>query len=182
MSSAAAQLAQLQSLLASTADSNKPLFEFKAGMLELKTGTNGVKTLTADKRRGKVQLVLEADQILHFQWLLRPSDSVELNLMVFPATATFERVPDCNDGRVYVLKYKDSNSRRFFWLQEPIIDTKADNTNNTNKPLTDAEIEKRVNELINNPNAAATNTAASPTTATGSASDSVSSNNDFMSG
>jgi len=47
-------------------------------------------------------------------------------------------VPACTTGRVFVLKFKTSNKRMFFWMQEP----KADK---------DEELCKKVNENLNNP-------------------------------
>lgn len=95
------------------------------------------RTLTADKRKGKIVLCME-EGILRFQWLVRPSDDVDFSLMIFEGQAVWEKVPQCTDGRVYVLKFKDSNVKRFFWMQEP-------------KDEKDEEYAKKINELISKP-------------------------------
>ena len=63
-----------------------------------------------------------------------------------PACTTGEQIHQTNPvrfsrqilGRVFVLKFKTSNKRMFFWMQEP----KADK---------DEELCKKVNENLNNP-------------------------------
>ncbi len=57
---------------------------------------------------------------------------------MFPDEAELVRVAQCTTGRVYVLKYKSSSQRVFFWMQEPKNDK-------------DEDFCKRVNGLINNP-------------------------------
>lgn len=48
-------------------------------------------------------------------------------------------MPQCTTGRVLLLKFSDSTSRRFFyWMQEP-------------REEKDADYLKKVNELINHP-------------------------------
>lgn len=48
------------------------------------------------------------------------------------------RITQCNTGRVYLLKFKSSDQKLFFWMQD-----KSDDK--------DEELAARVNRLINNP-------------------------------
>lgn len=112
----------------------KTIVEFRAGILTQK-GT----TVTADERKGKVALLLGEDGMLHLQWTLRPSGNMVTDLILFPKSATWEEVPECKDGRVFLLQFKSSPSnRRFFWMQEP-TDEK------------DEEYMKKINETIGSP-------------------------------
>jgi len=112
----------------------KTIVEFRGGILTQK-GT----TVTADDRKGKVALILGEDGMLHLQWTLRPSGNMVTDLILFPKSATWEPVPECADGRVFLLQFKSSPSnRRFFWMQEP-SDEK------------DEEYMKKINETIGNP-------------------------------
>ena len=94
-------------------------------------------TASPDKRRGTVRLLTQ-DQLLHLQWLTRPGDSVEVDLLLFAGSAVWSRVEECRDGRVYCLKYKDSSKRQLFWMQEPAADK-------------DGELSERINALISSP-------------------------------
>lgn len=76
--------------------------------------------------------------LTHFCWKDRTSGTVEDDLIVFPDDCEFSKVEQCKDGRVFLLKFKSSNRKLFFWLQEP-----------TNEK--DDEYCRRVNELLNNP-------------------------------
>ena len=44
------------------------------------------------------------------------------DLIIFPDDVEFKAVPACTTGRVFVLKFKTSNKRMFFWMQEPKAD------------------------------------------------------------
>lgn len=74
----------------------------------------------------------------HFCWKDRTSGNVEDDLIIFPDDCEFKKVDECKDGRVFLLRFKSSNRKLFFWLQEP----------NNEK---DDEYCRRVNELLNNP-------------------------------
>jgi hypothetical protein len=113
-----------------------PQYEFNCGTMELKG-----KTVTADKRKGKAVLSMEEDGLLRFQWRLRHSDNNEQQYYIFPQGATWRKVDECKDGRVFLLSFKDSSQRCFFWMQEP--------TSTAAKK--DAEVLRKVNALINNP-------------------------------
>ena len=42
------------------------------------------------------------------------------DLIIFPGEAEFVTVSQCTTGRVFLLKFKDHSSRKFFyWMQEP---------------------------------------------------------------
>lgn len=59
-------------------------------------------------------------------------------MIIFPDDCEFKKVEQCKDGRVFLLKFKSSNRKLFFWLQEPNAEKDDDNA-------------RRVNELLNNP-------------------------------
>lgn len=79
-----------------------------------------------------------AFSLTHFCWKDRTSGTVEDDLIIFPDDCEFKKVEQCKDGRVFLLRFKSSNRKLFFWLQEP-----------TNEK--DDEHCRRVNELLNNP-------------------------------
>jgi len=134
MSQLPPNLQALLQQLQAQAQPKKPLVEFKAGMLT-QSGT----TITADERRGKLSLIQGDNQLLHLVWKLRPQDTTELDLTIVPQGATFEKIPECTTGRVLFLKFKNSNTRRFFfWLQEPKDDQ-------------DDKLVKQLNDFIENP-------------------------------
>jgi len=118
----------------------KALVEFKAGKMTLNATT---KMVSPDKRKGQLSVIQSDDQLMHLQWKDRTSGTVEDDLIIFPDDVEFKSVPACTTGRVFVLKFKTSNKRMFFWMQEP----KADK---------DEEFCKKVNENLNNPPAPGT--------------------------
>lgn len=112
---------------------NKYLVEFRAGKMTVKD-----KMVHADKRKGMVFVHQTDDSLMHFCWKDRTTGTVEDDLIIFPDDVVFKRVPECTTGRVYVLKFKSSSRRCFYWLQEP----KGDK---------DTEICTKVNQVLNNP-------------------------------
>ncbi|XP_062130254.1 proteasomal ubiquitin receptor ADRM1 homolog isoform X2 [Drosophila sulfurigaster albostrigata] len=120
-----------QSGLGNSNSSN--LVEFRAGRMN----TVG-KMVHPDARKGLVYMTQSDDGLMHFCWKDRTSGKVEDDLIVFPDDFEYKRVDQCKTGRVYVLKFKTSSRRMFFWMQEPKSDK-------------DDEHCRRINELLNNP-------------------------------
>ncbi|XP_069174398.1 proteasomal ubiquitin receptor ADRM1-like isoform X1 [Procambarus clarkii] len=117
----------------SARSSSKNLVEFRAG----KMYTKG-QMVYPDKRKGLVYLYQADDSLMHFCWKDRGTGTVEEDLIIFPDDCEYKRVSQCTTGRVYVLKFKSSSRRLFFWMQEPKTDK-------------DDEQSRKVNELLNNP-------------------------------
>merc|ERR550532_538738 len=78
------------------------------------------------------------DQLMHFKWKDRTTSTVEDDLIIFPDDVEFKKVSQCTTGRVFILKFKSSSRKLFFWMQEPKDDK-------------DEEHCKKVNEFLNNP-------------------------------
>uniref|UniRef100_A0A6P4ERX0 Proteasomal ubiquitin receptor ADRM1 homolog n=1 Tax=Drosophila rhopaloa TaxID=1041015 RepID=A0A6P4ERX0_DRORH len=121
-----------QSGLGSSSNSSN-LVEFRAGRMNM-VG----KMVHPDSRKGLVYMTQSDDGLMHFCWKDRTSGKVEDDLIVFPDDFEYKRVDQCKTGRVYVLKFKSSTRRMFFWMQEPKLDK-------------DDEHCRRINELLNNP-------------------------------
>uniref|UniRef100_D3TM82 Proteasomal ubiquitin receptor ADRM1 homolog n=1 Tax=Glossina morsitans morsitans TaxID=37546 RepID=D3TM82_GLOMM len=119
--------------LSNTGNSGSNLVEFRAGRMNL-VG----KMVHPDTRKGLVYMTQGDDGLMHFCWKDRTTGKVEDDLIVFPDDFEYKRVEQCKTGRVYVLKFKTSSRRMFFWMQEPKSDK-------------DEEYCRRVNELLNNP-------------------------------
>ncbi|CEP15238.1 hypothetical protein [Parasitella parasitica] len=100
-----------------TAQRNTHLVEFNAGKV-----TREGSTLKPDTRKGVVYM----DQ----------------DFIIFPDEAELIRVNECTTGRVYILKFKSSSQKVFYWMQ----------SKNDEK---DDELVNRVNQLINDPQSAA---------------------------
>jgi len=112
------------------ADKDAGLVSFRAGRLFLDENT---KMVTADKKRGKIKLSKDEQGLLKFQWFNRISNQKELDLTVFPTSAKWEKVSECTDGRVFLLRMMGSNRKHFFWMQEPKDDKDEEIFTNINK-------------------------------------------------
>ncbi len=103
-------------------EQSKYLVEFRAGKMTFDADS---KLVTPDKRRGTVMVHQAEDQLMHFMWRDRgaPSGSAaEDDLIIFPDDVEFKRVSQCTTGRVYLLQFKSSSRKMFFWMQEPKTD------------------------------------------------------------
>jgi len=117
----------------------KALVEFRAGKMSM-SGT----LVSPDKRKGMVMVEQGEDQLMHFKWKDRTSGTVEDDLIIFPDDVEFKKVSQCTTGRVFILKFKNSTRKLFFWMQEPKDDK-------------DEEFCKKVNDYLNNPPAPGSN-------------------------
>lgn len=95
-------------------------------------------TVTPDKRKGMVYIYQSEDSLMHFCWKDRGTGNVEDDLIIFPDDIEYKRVKQCTTGRVFILKFKSSTRKFFFWMQEPKTDK-------------DEEYSTKVNNLLNNP-------------------------------
>jgi len=120
---------------------NRHSIELKAGRMNLVDSEQGgvkKKMLHPDQRKGLLYIYSADDGLTHFCWKDRATGNIEDDLIIFPDDCEFKKVEHCKDGRVYLLRFKSSNRKLFFWLQEPSSDKDDDNC-------------RRVNELLNNP-------------------------------
>ncbi|KAI8974089.1 proteasome complex subunit Rpn13 ubiquitin receptor-domain-containing protein [Pilobolus umbonatus] len=109
------------------------LIEFKAGKC-----IKEANTIKPDLRKGLIYMDLEEDQLLHFYWKERKSSDPEDDFIIFPYEAQLSQVSECTTGRVYILNFKSSNNKEFYWMQSKDSDK-------------DAELIDRVNKIINDP-------------------------------
>lgn len=107
--------------------------EFRAGRMNM-VG----KMVHPDTRKGLVYVYQAEDGLIHFCWKDRTTGNVEDDLIIFPDDCEFKKVEACKTGRVYLLKFKSSSRKLFFWMQESKNDK-------------DDEWTRRVNEVMNNP-------------------------------
>ncbi|KAL4002819.1 Proteasome complex subunit Rpn13 ubiquitin receptor family protein [Acanthocheilonema viteae] len=118
---------------------NGYLVEFKAGRSNLQAGsTVDRRKVVADKTKGLVFIKQSSDQLMHFCWKNRETGAVVDDLIIFPGDTEFLRVKECTDGRVYMLKFKSTDEKRLFWMQDGKTDKDDENC-------------KKVNETLNNP-------------------------------
>ncbi|OQS04878.1 proteasomal ubiquitin receptor ADRM1 [Thraustotheca clavata] len=103
-----------------TGGTRASLVEFNAGKMTTapkETGSTKL-VITPDLQKGKIVLVRGDDQLLHFQWKNRTTGAVVDDFIIFPNDASFQKVDTGRpNDRVYVLQYKGSSRRFFFWMQ-----------------------------------------------------------------
>lgn len=119
--------------------SSQFLVEFKAGKMFM--GSNNM--VTPDKKKGLVYVYQSDDSLMHFCWKDRGTGEVVDDLIIFPDDVMFKHIPPAKISaarcdRIYVLKFKASSRKFFFWMQEPKSDK-------------DTELAGKVNNLLNNP-------------------------------
>ena len=129
------------------------LISFKAGKCNIgPIQSNGKHAITPDIRKGTVSLVKGADQLVYLKWTDRSSNRAEDERMVFPDELKCLKVKTGRDNdRIHLLKYNTGQLFLMFWMQDKASDKDKDNC-------------KRLNELLNNPNAAASSSGAVSTT------------------
>jgi 26S proteasome regulatory subunit N13 len=64
--------------------------------------------------------------------------------MIFPDDIETKRVTQCTTGRVFLMKFKSSNKKFFFWMQESEAEK-------------DEKLWRKVNDYLNNPPPAGSN-------------------------
>ncbi|WKX98539.1 hypothetical protein Q1695_013877 [Nippostrongylus brasiliensis] len=115
------------------------LVEFKAGRSFLQPGSApNKKKVVADKTKGQVFIKQSNDQLMHFCWRNRETGAVVDDLIIFPGDTEFKEVKGCPDGKVYMLKFKTSDERKLFWIQDGNADA-------------DKDLCKKVNDALNKP-------------------------------
>uniref|UniRef100_A0AAG5D115 Proteasomal ubiquitin receptor ADRM1 homolog n=1 Tax=Anopheles atroparvus TaxID=41427 RepID=A0AAG5D115_ANOAO len=119
--------------LGGSSGGNRHLVEFRAGRMNMVN-----KMVHPDNRKGLVYVYQAEDGLIHFCWKDRTTGTVEDDLILFPDDCEFKKLDYVKNGRVYVLKFKSSSRKLFFWMQEPKTDR-------------DEEWCRRINEVINNP-------------------------------
>ncbi|ETO08653.1 adhesion regulating molecule [Reticulomyxa filosa] len=76
------------------------------------------------------------------------SNAMEIDILLFPDTGIFEKVHECTDGRVFVLRMLENNRKTFIWMQEPLDNNDLIHYHNINRlcrgenQLIDISIEK----------------------------------------
>jgi len=112
----------------------KNIVEFRAGKMN-QVGN----MVNPDSRKGLVYVFQSEDGLTHFCWKDRKTGTLEDDLIVFPEDCEYKKVTQCKEGsRVYLLKFKASAKKLFFWMQEPKADA-------------DDDYVWKVNDALNNP-------------------------------
>lgn len=106
-------------------EEGKTILSFKAGKMDPVLQPNGKYLITADPRRGEVNLVFDLPSTLKFEWKDRRTRAVVDSFLVIPEdNCTFTGVPTGREGdRVNLLQFGSNPDRRFFfWMQDNVAD------------------------------------------------------------
>ncbi|KAI8803174.1 proteasome complex subunit Rpn13 ubiquitin receptor-domain-containing protein [Cladochytrium replicatum] len=87
-------------------------FHFRAGTCNFADGR-----VTPNNDKGVISLGITEDGLFHFLWTNRQTGSIDLDLIIFPDEAEL-KIAGPPTARVYVLKFKTTGQKNFFWLQE----------------------------------------------------------------
>lgn len=113
----------------------KKKLEFRAGKMYRDGATKWVKP---DTRKGLVYMDVGDDSLLHFFWKDRTTNKVEEDLIIFPDEAEFIKVTQAKEkDRVYMLRFKSSSQKHFFWMQEPKNDKDEEHATKINSAIND---------------------------------------------
>ncbi|KAF8340544.1 proteasome complex subunit Rpn13 ubiquitin receptor-domain-containing protein [Cantharellus anzutake] len=72
----------------------------------------------SDAAPGEIIITEGEDGLTRFNWINRNTRTNDLELIIFPADASFVVVPQSEGGRTHVLKFSSSDQRYFFWFQD----------------------------------------------------------------
>ncbi|KAH8275726.1 hypothetical protein KR044_009171 [Drosophila immigrans] len=95
----------------------------------------GPQLVEPDARKGLIFLFRDDNANLHFCWKDRRRNAVEIDIVVSPGTLVFHRIENCKTGRIYVLQFRRSPNRLFFWMQDPRFERDEENCSRVNELL-----------------------------------------------
>jgi hypothetical protein len=115
-----------------------PLISFKAGKMRTTPIENRFR-VEADDRRGLLSLEKGQDGAIHFLWKDRQTLQAVDDFLVFPGDQTLEKVDTGRpEDRIYLLTFKTSADRRFFfWMQEPDVTKDEERVKDFNRFMND---------------------------------------------
>jgi len=110
---------------------------FKAGRMTAIAKEGKKWEVEADPRKGRLVLLGGQDGMTHLLWKTRPGSQVEEDFLVFPDNQEFSKVDTGrSEDRVYLLQFKNSSNRAFFWMQESKKEKDEENCRLLNEYMT----------------------------------------------